>query len=130
MFLPSFVLSQHQKDFLIHAQYAQKVCAPFKRQRKIVNMEVGVEGVILNKLHRKKVVGRWSVSGWPTNYRPPTVYLLTTYRPPTHRPLTDHILTTYRPLTDHIPLFYGAVYSILPVLNIVDTTLVINRLCL
>ena len=44
----------------------------------------------MNKLHRKKVVGRWSA-------RPPTDHLPTTYRPP-----TDHLPTTYRPPTDHV----------------------------
>ena len=89
--------------------------------------------VIVNKLHCKKVVGRWSVSGHPTTYRPPTVHLPTTYQPPTdhlpttyrpptdhlttdhlttdhlpttYRPHTDHLLTTYRPHTDHIPTTY------------------------
>ena len=51
--------------------------------------------VIVNKLHHKKVVGRWSVSGQPTTYRPPTDHLPSTYRPP-----TDHLPTTYQP-TDH-----------------------------
>ena len=32
--------------------------------------------VIVNKLHRKKVVSRWSVSGRPTTYRPPTDHIL------------------------------------------------------
>ena len=63
--------------------------------------------VIVNKLHRKKVVGRWSVGGRPTTYRPPTDHLPTTYRPPTdhlpttYRPPTDHLQTTYRPPTNH-----------------------------
>ena len=35
-------------------------------------------GVIVNKLHRKKVVGRWSADHLPTTYRPPTNHLLTT----------------------------------------------------
>ena len=43
--------------------------------------------VIVNKLHRKKVVGRWSAH-LPTTYRPPTDHLPTTYRPP-----TDHFFT-------------------------------------
>ena len=57
--------------------------------------------VIVNKLHRKKVVSRWSVGGRPT-----------TYWPPTNQPPTDHLPTTYRPLTDHF--FYGAACSRLP----------------
>ena len=38
--------------------------------------------VIVNKLHRKNVVGRWSADHLPTTYRPPTNHLPTTYRPP------------------------------------------------
>ena len=65
--------------------------------------------VIVNKLHRKKVVGRWSADHLltdhlPTIYRPLTDHLLTTYRP-----LTDHLPTTYRPLTHHLPTTFFTV---------------------
>ena len=47
--------------------------------------------VIVNKLHRKKVVGRWSAD-----------HLLTTCQPPAdHLPSTNHLPTTYWPPTDH-----------------------------
>ena len=49
----------------------------------------------MNKLHRKKVVGRGSADHLPTTYQPPTDHLPTTYRP-----LTDHLPTTY--CTNHI----------------------------
>ena len=55
--------------------------------------------VILNKLHHKKAVGRWSVGVRPTIYQPPTNHLLTTYS-------TDYLPTIYWPPTDHF--FYGA----------------------
>ena len=61
-----------------------------------------LQSVILNKLHCKKVVGRWLVSGRPTTYHPPTDHLLTDHLPTTYQPLTDHIPTTYRPCTDHL----------------------------
>ena len=39
-----------------------------------LNLLIIVFGEILNKLHRKKVVGRWSANHLPTTYRPPTDY--------------------------------------------------------
>ena len=67
--------------------------------------------VILNKLHRKKVVGKWSADHLLTTYRPLTDYLTTDHLPTTYWPHTDHIPTdhiptTYQPLTDHIPTTY------------------------
>ena len=69
-----------------------------------------LDEVIVNKLHRKKVVGRWSADHLPTTYQPSVP---TTYRPPTdhlptdHLPtdhlLTDHLPTIYWPPTDHLP---------------------------
>ena len=53
--------------------------------------------VIVNKLHCKKEVGRWSADHLPTTYQPPTDHLPTTYGPS-----TDHLRTTYRPPTDHL----------------------------
>ena len=64
--------------------------------------------VIVNKLHRKKVVGRWLANHLPTTHRPTTDHLPTTYRPltdhlpTTYWPTTDHLLTTCRPLTDYL----------------------------
>ena len=65
--------------------------------------------VIVNKLHRKKVVSRWSADHVPTTYQPHTDHLPTTYQPltnhlpTTYRPSTDHLPTTYQPPTDHLP---------------------------
>ena len=62
---------------------------------------------ILNKLHRKKLVGRLSVAGWPTTYWPPTDHLLTTYHlPATYQPSTNHLPTTYPPPTHNLPTTY------------------------
>ena len=68
----------------------------------------------MNKLHGKKVVGKWSADHLSINYQPPipTNHLPTTYRPftdhllTTYQPLTNHLLTTYRPLTNHLPTTY------------------------
>ena len=68
--------------------------------------------VIVNKLHRKKVVSRWSADHVPTTYQPHTDHLPTTYQPltnhlpTTYRPSTDHLPTTYQPPTDHLPTTY------------------------
>ena len=70
--------------------------------------------VIVNNLHRKKVVGKWSVSGrqvvgkWSVGGRQVVGRWSVGGRPTTYRPPTDHLPTTYR------PLFYGAACSRLP----------------
>ena len=90
----------------------------------------------MNKLHRKKVVSRWSADHLLTTYQPSTHHLPTTndpfvpwwiscktvdftvkqtsalstlktnHLPTTYQPLTDHLPTIYRPLTDHLPTTY------------------------
>ena len=62
--------------------------------------------LMVNKLHHKKVVSRWSADHLLTmhlltTYRPSTDHLLTTYRP-----LTDHLLTAYQPPTNHLLTAY------------------------
>ena len=62
-----------QKVAEISGQYSlsyQRICSVKDMYR---------TSVIVNKLHHKKVVGRWSVGG-----RPPTDHLQTIYRPPTN----------------------------------------------
>ena len=46
--------------------------------------------IILNKLHSKKVVGKWLAD-----------HLLTDHLPTTYQPHTNHLPATYQPLTDH-----------------------------
>ena len=71
---------------------------------------------ILNKLHRKKLVGRLSVAGWPTTYWPPTDHLLTTYHlPATYQPSTNHLPTTYPQPTHHLPTTYPPPTNHLPI---------------
>ena len=60
-------------------------------------------GVIVNKLHRKKVVSRPPTNHLPTTHRPPTDHLPTTYPPLTDHLCTNHLLTTYEPLIHHLP---------------------------
>ena len=100
--------SWHNYQFSPHHSY---ICS----WRRIFTMSLGVkrlirETVILNKLHHKKVVGRWSVSGRPTTYQPLTDHIPTTYQPltvpTTYWPLIDHLPTTYWPHTDHLPTTY------------------------
>ena len=85
----------------------------------------------MNKLHCKRVVGRWPADHLPTTYWLTTYWQPTNHLPTTYQPPTDHLLTTYRPPTDHLPitywpltthplttyrpLFYGAACSQLPV---------------
>ena len=85
-----------------------------------------LQSVILNKLHCKKVVGRWLVSGRPTTYSPTTYRPHTNHLPTTYRPRTDHVPTTYR------PLFYGAACSILPLqsITILWMNLLFKTICL
>ena len=76
--------------------------------------------VIVNKLHRKKVVGRWLANHLPTTHRPSTDQLPTTYQPPTDHlpttywPTTDHLLTTCRLPTDHLSTTYRITTNHLP----------------
>ena len=90
----------------------------------------------MNKLHRKKVVGRWSADHLLTTYQPSTHHPPTTnypfmpwwiscktvdfmvkqtlalstlkmnHLPTTYWPPTNHLPTTYRPSTDHLPTTY------------------------
>ena len=62
--------------------------------------------IILNKLHHKKMVGRWladhlqCTNHLPTNHQPTTYWLptCTDHQPTTYRPPTDRLPTTYLPL--------------------------------
>ena len=94
----------------------------------------------MNKLHRKKVVGRWSADHLLTTYQPSTHHppttnypfmpwwiscktvdftvkqtlalstLKTNHLPTTYQPLTDHLPTIYQPLTDHLPTTYRPLF--------------------
>ena len=68
----------------------------------------------MNKLHHKKVDGRWSANHLPTISRPPADHLPTTNRPLTNHLLTKHLPTTYRPSIDHLPTSYRPLTDHLP----------------
>ena len=82
--------------------------------------------IILNKLHSKKVVGKWLADHLLTDHLPTTYQPHTNHLPATYQPHTNHLPTTYR------PLFYGAACSILPLqsITILWMNLLFKTICL